>query len=1148
MSTSSMAFQLGASSSLSFSSSSSSIRRWTHDVFLSFRGTDVRNNFIAHLHYALSRRGINTYIDNNLKKGEEISSELLKAIDGSKISIVVLSKNYSDSRWCLDELLKILECKSTVKQIVLPLFYDVNPSDVRHQKGSFGKAFARLRSAINDEVKVTLWETALKKVGSLAGVVLGDSNEADFILDIITWVDSIMVNRTSLNVAKYPVGMESRVRDIYQHLSLERNDITCMVGICGTGGIGKTTISKEIYNRIFHQFEGSCFLKNIRESSTTGGLIQLQNTLLYKILGENLDVRDCDRGINVISHRLHSKRVLLILDDVDELKQLETLAGDRKWFGPGSRIIVTTRDQHLLNISKFDSTYKMKILADNEARKLFSLHAFEKEEPLDSYAKVFEQVMQYAQGLPLALTVLGSNLKGQTICQWESALVKYKNIPHPNIQRVLQVSYDGLETHEKDMFLDIACFFKGEPLADVIKIFESYDFFPSHGIQRLKEKCLITVEGYGDEYVWMHDLLQDMGREIEREKSTKDPRKRSKLWFHKDVRKVLEEDHKGPNEIEGIVIDLPEGNEEISLHPKAFRRMERLRVFINRNARFSCALKYLSDELRVLDWYNYPLEYLPQKFRGKNLVVFRMRDSIIKELGNVFRPKNLRTMAFCSYLTEIPDLSSTPNLKKLTVIFCNNVVKVHDSIGSLEKLSNLSFFGCSKLQILPRSLKLRSLRKLNLANCSSLRDLSEIECKIEALHTLDLSHTAVEELPLSIGNIVGLKIIVLRNCKNLMRLPIALIQLQYLFHLHFHGVTNFVKKMMRDDGQSLDLPNDSTTMEGNISNSSTALQVSNLQISCSHSESNFFPLYCFFTMFNSSTSLKMLNLGETDIVSLPTSIKGFVTLTWLCLENCHKLEEIAELPPNIVEVDVSGCKSLERFSEVSKILEFNGSHIRSLLHIDMRGCHKMHENIWNDKVQNPLLWKGLYHYDAALFPENQIPDWFRYVHKFLDNEMEKGPDDDARRRGTEEWAIDIEGPHYLEDISGIVLYVVQFFNDARMSNTIIGDVKITNKGSNHVCGVQKGVELANMDWMNEGGTGCDVWVGYSNLQPFEQKVLDNLQVQFCFRAHYPSSNVDPVPFYTSCRAKVVYKNETRANRKRKMDEANVPNSPQQQLT
>ncbi|KAF5470116.1 hypothetical protein F2P56_010656 [Juglans regia] len=626
--TSSMDLQ-GAS--LSLSSSSSSICSWTHDVFLSFRGEDVRQKFISHLYHALHHRGINTCIDKNLERGEEISPEIFKAIERSMISIIVLSKNYSESRWCLDELLKILECKENVKQIVLPLFYDVSPSEVRHQKGNFGEAFAKLGCKIKDEVKVTKWKAALQKVANFFRFTLGDRNESEFIEEISKWVDSIMVNRTFLNVAKYPVGIESRVRDIYQHLSIGRNDIICMVGIFGTGGIGKTTISKEIYNRISYQFEGSCFLKNIRETSKAGGLIQLQKTLLYEILGISLDCHDIDRGINVIRHRLCSKRVLLILDDVNELVQLETLAGALDWFGSGSRIIITTRDQHLLNFSKAVSKYELKILAKDEALKLFSLHAFEKDEPLDNYVELSKQVLQYAQGLPLALTVIGSTLKDRSIHQWKSVLNKYKQIPDVNIQSVLRVSYDGLEDNEKDMFLDIACFFKGEPLADIIKIFDNCGFSSDYGIWRLVDKCLITVDEW-NKSVWMHDLLQYMGREIVRLQSPKEPGERSRLWFHEDVRHVLEESM-GTNKIEGIIVEMPKGEEMIISSPEAFVQMKRLRVFINRNASFSNGPNYLSNELRVLDWFEYPLQSLPPNFHGNKLIIFKMRGSFIKELS-----------------------------------------------------------------------------------------------------------------------------------------------------------------------------------------------------------------------------------------------------------------------------------------------------------------------------------------------------------------------------------------------------------------------------------------------------------------------------------------------------------------------------------
>jgi DNA replication protein DnaC len=134
-------------------------------------------------------------------------------------------------------------------------------------------------------------------------------NEPEFIHEIIEWVNSILVKKTYFQVAQYPVGIESRVQDVKSLLDIEKNDSTCMVGIFGTGGIGKTTIAKAIYNSIASQFEGSCFLENIREtSSQKDGLIHLQNKLLSKILGgSSLMVDNVDQGITLIKQRLRLK-------------------------------------------------------------------------------------------------------------------------------------------------------------------------------------------------------------------------------------------------------------------------------------------------------------------------------------------------------------------------------------------------------------------------------------------------------------------------------------------------------------------------------------------------------------------------------------------------------------------------------------------------------------------------------------------------------------------------------------------------------------------------------------------------------------------------------------------------------------------------
>ncbi|KAG2668025.1 hypothetical protein I3760_15G141200 [Carya illinoinensis] len=193
-----MAFQFGASSSSS-PSSSPPIRSCNHDVFLSFRGEDVRRYFISHLYKALVERGINTYIDYNLERGEEISSELFKAIEGSRISIIIFSKNYAESKWCLDELLKILDCEETKKQIVLPIFFQVEPWEVEHQKGNFGKSFDKLGDELKDHAKMVKWKKALVKVAGFSGLQLANfRDESEFIEKIVQEISSKLPNRTML--------------------------------------------------------------------------------------------------------------------------------------------------------------------------------------------------------------------------------------------------------------------------------------------------------------------------------------------------------------------------------------------------------------------------------------------------------------------------------------------------------------------------------------------------------------------------------------------------------------------------------------------------------------------------------------------------------------------------------------------------------------------------------------------------------------------------------------------------------------------------------------------------------------------------------------------------------------------------------------
>ena len=333
------------------------------------------------------------------------------------------------------------------------------------------------------------------------------------------------------------LGIDSQVIELESCLAVGLSDVR-FIGIWAMGGMGKTTLARVVYHMISREFEACSFINDVRNVSEKDGLLPLQQKLISKILKEtNLSIEDTYEGVLVIKSRLRHKRIFLVLDDVNQLDQLKMLAGKHDWFGSGSRIVITTRDEHLLKTYEVDEIYEVKGLNDEDVVHLFCLNAFKKKNVPADYFKMSKNFLKYAGGVPLALEVLGSFLFGKSIIEWKSALERLKEFPDSKVLQVLQISFDGLHDSEKEIFLHIACFFNHEKKNHVKETLDILGLYPNIGLKELINTSLLKI--LDKDILWMHDLLQEMGRYIVRQECPNEPGKRSKLWLYKDIEKIL---------------------------------------------------------------------------------------------------------------------------------------------------------------------------------------------------------------------------------------------------------------------------------------------------------------------------------------------------------------------------------------------------------------------------------------------------------------------------------------------------------------------------------------------------------------------------------------------------------------------------------
>ncbi|KAG5223849.1 TMV resistance protein [Salix suchowensis] len=870
--------------------SSRSRPKGAYDVFLSFRGEDNRKSFTGHLYTALIQAGVHTFLDENeLPRGEEISKHLLKAIQESKISIVIFSKGYASTRWCLNELVEILECKNRkTGQIVLPIFYDIDPSDVRKQTGSFAKAFDKHEECFKEKVKE--WRKALEEVGNLSGWNLNDMenrHESRLIQAIIKDVLN-KLDPKYINVATNLVGIDPLVQTISDFLSTKTNEVF-MVGIHGMPGIGKTTIAKVVFNQLCYGFEGSCFLSNINETSEqSNGLALLQEQLLHDILKLNgATIKNVDRGMVLIKERLCHKRVIVVVDDVVQQYQLKALVGERGWFGPGSRVIITTKDERFL--LKVDRKFKVEELKRDASLQLFSWHAFRDNKPSKDYVELSNDVVDYCGGIPLALEVLGSSLSAKNKSRWKCVIDKLRIIPNHDIQEKLRICFDKLDDHKlQKTFLDLACFFIGRNKEYVSHVLEARcGYNPEDDLGTLSERSLINVNASGE--ISMHNLLRDMGREIIHKESPDHPGKRSRIWQSEDAWNVLSK-QMGTEVVEGLSLDVRASKNKL-LSTGSFKKMRCLKLLQINGVHISGPFKQLSDELIWICWLECPLKFFPSDFILDNVVVLEMQYSNIKELWKekkILNKLKILNLSYSIYLVKTPNLHSS-SLEKLLREGCLSLVEVHQSVGNLKSLVFLNLKGCQRLKTLPQSIcDAKSLKSLNISECSQL-----------------------EKLPEHMGGMESLTELLADGINNKQFLA-SIEHLKYLKKLSLCGY-NF----------NADAPS-CTSWPSPISSwiSASVLDWKALLPPCFTSWRLLRKLRLAYYGLSERTtncvdlgglfSLEELNLSGNNFFSLPSSISVLPKLQLLRVSHCRNLVSILELPSNLKFLDAIGCKSMER--------------------------------------------------------------------------------------------------------------------------------------------------------------------------------------------------------------------------------------------
>ncbi|KAL8262709.1 hypothetical protein R6Q59_024058 [Mikania micrantha] len=710
-------------------------RTYEYDVFLSFRGADTRNAFTDHLYNALRDAGINTFLDDEeIETGKPLKPKLKSAIRSSRASIIILSKNYATSTWCLDELVLILHQKRICKQYVIPIFYHVEPTHVRKQLNSFGEAMAEHKQKMDSETneekrsqlarKMESWKKALTEIAALKGENVKNRKEAEFIKKVVADIHRRLRVPLS-NTLPLLIGMDYQIEFISSWLrDGSCNSAADILTVVGMGGIGKTSLAKYAFQLHSNKFHKSSFIEGIdaKCKENLNGMLDLQKQLLGDISKSlPLHIHDVSVYASKIKNALARKKTLLVLDDIGCLEQLDVLLGNEA-FHQGSKIIITTKDASLtercalfdLPVQPKHKKVSLNGLYRYESLELLCIHAFKSNKPEEGYNEVSEKLVKYCQGHPLALEVLGRSLQKRDVGYWEECIKVLRKEPDSRINKALKMSFDALlSKNDKELFKHIACFFVGIDRDVTETILNSCDLNARYGITNLIERCLLSTSW--NNKLKMHSLIQEMGRDLDKE---------NLLGLALDMRML---DKKKAHKL---------GTNSLS-------RMDNLMLLKLNYVQLNECFQSFPNELRWLCTHGFPLKSIDLDITMENLVVLDMSYSNIESFGTSYnnpqppvkrqkgligsssnenrllRSLKILDLSFCEQLHSVGGFFLLPILERLILRNCTSLIEVCESIEQCDDLVHVDLSYCHKLRKLPKSLgKLSKVKTLLLDGCN----------------------------------------------------------------------------------------------------------------------------------------------------------------------------------------------------------------------------------------------------------------------------------------------------------------------------------------------------------------------------------------------------------------------------------------------